>query len=74
LSYTELDKQKRPAVMTFKASLVTTAKGSLIGIETQTNGIKRSSFLSKFQAETLVKELNAALEALKGINADKLER
>jgi hypothetical protein len=52
--------------MTFKASLVTTAKGSLIGIETQSNGVKRSSFLSRYQAEALVRELNEALAALKG--------
>jgi hypothetical protein len=44
--------------------------GGLIEIQSQSNGLKRSSFLSKYQAETLVRELNAALAALKGINAD----
>jgi hypothetical protein len=43
---------------------VKSVREGLIELQSQSNGLRRSTFLSRYQAETLVRELN---EALKGI-------
>jgi hypothetical protein len=43
---------------------VKSVREGLIEVVAQTNGIKRSTFLSKYQAETLVRELQAALKGI----------